>query len=49
MARDMYDEVDEEGKRRYTVAQIAAEFNVTRPTIYRLLSKTVERSSAGDT
>jgi hypothetical protein len=26
------------GKRRYTVAQIAAEFGVTRPTIYRYLS-----------
>ncbi|WP_410789635.1 ArsR family transcriptional regulator [Kribbella sp. C-35] len=30
----------EDGKRRYTVAQIAAEFGVTRPTIYRHLSKT---------
>jgi len=37
LARAMYDEVDEEGRRRYTVAEIAAEFGVTRPTIYRHL------------
>jgi DNA invertase Pin-like site-specific DNA recombinase len=35
LARAMYDEVDEKGRRRYTVAAIAAEFGVTRPTIYR--------------
>jgi DNA invertase Pin-like site-specific DNA recombinase len=40
LARQMYDELGEDGKRRYTVAQIAAEFGVTRPTIYRHLSKT---------
>jgi hypothetical protein len=34
----MYAEVGDDGKRRYTVAQIAAEFGVTRPTIYRHLS-----------
>jgi AcrR family transcriptional regulator len=39
LARQMYDELDEHGKRRYTVAQIAAEFGVTRPTIYRHLSQ----------
>ena len=39
LARQMYDEVGADGKRRYTVAQIAAEFGVTRPTIYRHLSK----------
>jgi DNA invertase Pin-like site-specific DNA recombinase len=39
LARQMYEEVAEDGKRRYTVAQIAAEFGVTRPTIYRHLSK----------
>lgn len=37
MARSMYDEIDSDGKRKYTVAQIAAEFGVTRPTIYRHL------------
>ncbi|WP_245400235.1 TetR family transcriptional regulator [Nocardia albiluteola] len=36
LARQMY---DEHGKRRYTVDQIAAEFGVTRPTIYRHLNK----------
>jgi hypothetical protein len=36
----MYDELGADGKRRYTVAQIAAEFGVTRPTIYRHPSKT---------
>ncbi|MEU7766140.1 recombinase family protein [Nocardia sp. NPDC049190] len=38
LARQMYDELDQAGKRHYTVAQIAAEFGVTRPTIYRHLS-----------
>lgn len=33
----MYEETGGDGKRRYTVAQIAAEFGVTRPTIYRHL------------
>ena len=39
LARQMYDELDERGKRRYTVDQIAAEFGVTRPAIYRHLGK----------
>src|SRR6266702_549917 len=34
IAQEMYDETGPDGKRRYTVAQIAAEFGVTRPTIY---------------
>ena len=38
LARQMYDETEDDGKRRYTVAQIAAEFGVTRPTIYRHLA-----------
>jgi DNA invertase Pin-like site-specific DNA recombinase len=37
IAQAMYDEGGPDGKRRYTVAQIAAEFGVTRPTIYRHL------------
>jgi DNA invertase Pin-like site-specific DNA recombinase len=37
IAQEMYDETGPDGKRRYTVAQIAAEFGVTRPTIYRHL------------
>jgi DNA invertase Pin-like site-specific DNA recombinase len=38
LAREMYEELGEDGKRKYTVAQIAAEFGVTRPTIYRHLA-----------
>ena len=37
IAQAMYDETGPDGKRRYTVAQIAAGFGVTRPTIYRHL------------
>ncbi|GAA1388624.1 recombinase family protein [Pseudonocardia kongjuensis] len=39
LARQMYAETGADGRRRYTVAQIAAEFGVTRPTIYRHLGK----------
>jgi hypothetical protein len=39
LAQQMYDECDAEGKRKPTVAQIAAEFGGTRPTVYRRLSK----------
>jgi DNA invertase Pin-like site-specific DNA recombinase len=38
LARAMYAELGEDGKRTYTVEQIAAEFGVTRPTIYRHLA-----------
>jgi AcrR family transcriptional regulator len=34
----MYEEVSPDGRRLHTVAQIAAEFGVTHPTIYRHLS-----------
>ncbi|MFF0532923.1 helix-turn-helix domain-containing protein [Nocardia amikacinitolerans] len=44
----MYDELDEHRKRRYTVEQIAAEFGVTRPTIYRYLNKTTHNTPAAD-
>jgi len=37
IAQAMYDETGPDGQRGYTVAQIAAEFGVTRPTIYRHL------------
>jgi DNA invertase Pin-like site-specific DNA recombinase len=40
LARQMYDETDKDGKRTHTVAQIAAEFGVTRPTIYGHLGRT---------
>ncbi len=39
LAQQMYDELGDDGKRRYTVAQITAEFGVTRPTIYRHLAQ----------
>jgi DNA invertase Pin-like site-specific DNA recombinase len=45
LARQMYDETGEEGKRKHTVAQIAAEFGVSRPTIYRHLAKTTAGAS----
>lgn len=38
IARQMYEETGPDGKRLYTVAQIAQEFGVTRPTIYRHLA-----------
>jgi len=37
LARAMYEETGKDGKRRYTVQQIADEFGVTRPTVYRAL------------
>jgi DNA invertase Pin-like site-specific DNA recombinase len=37
VARQMYEEVDSNGKNKFTIDQIAAEFSVTRPTIYRYL------------
>lgn len=39
LAREMYEETGDDSRRRYTVSQIAAEFGVTRPTIYRHLTK----------
>ena len=35
----MYEEKDADGKRAHTVEQIAQEFGVSRPTIYRHLAK----------
>jgi DNA invertase Pin-like site-specific DNA recombinase len=46
LARQMYDEVGADGKRKYTVAQIAAEFGVTRPTIYRHLGKPTDTATS---
>ena len=37
VARQMYDEQGADGKRRYTVAEIAETFHVSRKTIYRHL------------
>jgi DNA invertase Pin-like site-specific DNA recombinase len=38
IARDMYEDTDPDGRRVHTVAQIAPEFGVTRPTIYQHLA-----------
>nr|WP_081423107.1 helix-turn-helix domain-containing protein [Leifsonia xyli] len=38
LARQMYEEIGTDGKRAHTVQQIAEEFGVTRPTIYRHLT-----------
>lgn len=39
VAQDMYDELGSDGHRAHTVQQIADEFGVTRPTIYRHLQR----------
>lgn len=47
IAQAMYDEADGDGRRAHTVQQIADEFGVTRPTIYRHLQRvTTDRISA---
>jgi DNA invertase Pin-like site-specific DNA recombinase len=38
-ARGMYEETGPDGHRLYTGTQIAAEFGVSRPTIYRQLDR----------
>jgi DNA invertase Pin-like site-specific DNA recombinase len=38
IARDRYGETGPDGRRLHTVAHIAAEFGVTRPTVYRHLA-----------
>jgi len=45
LARQMYDQVGDDGKSRWTVAQIAAEFGVSRPTVYRYLDAAVSQAS----
>jgi len=37
IAQDMYEELGPDGRRAHTVQQIAEEFGLTRPTIYRHL------------
>jgi len=39
IAQAMYDELGDDGRRVHTVQQIADEFGVTRPTIYRHLQR----------
>jgi DNA invertase Pin-like site-specific DNA recombinase len=43
IAQDMYDEIGPDGHRAHTVQQIADEFGVTRPTIYRHLQARTDR------
>jgi DNA invertase Pin-like site-specific DNA recombinase len=43
LAQQMYDEVGADSKRTHTVQQIAHEFGVTRPTIYRHLTKAAHK------
>jgi len=40
LALQMYRETGADGKRRYTVQQIADELGVSRPTVYRALERT---------
>lgn len=47
VAREMYEETGPDGRRVHTVAQIAAEFGVTRPTIYRHLELGATSVAAG--
>ena len=43
----VYDETGDDGKRKHTVGQIAAEFGVSRPTIYRHLTEDNRVTAAG--
>lgn len=49
LAQAMYDEVGADGKRRYTVQQIADELRVSRPTIYRYLGREARRVAGAST
>ncbi|MDJ0465354.1 recombinase family protein [Streptomyces sp. H27-C3] len=47
LAQAMHEETDDKGRSRYTVAQIAEEFGVSRPTIYRHLGQQIPSQPAG--
>ncbi len=49
IAQDMYEELGPDGRRAHTVQQIAEEFGVTRPTIYRHLQPRNRLSAANVT
>lgn len=50
LARSMYDETDDDGRRKHTVAEIAAIFNVSRTTIYGHLDQgSVGGAATGET
>lgn len=47
IAQAMYEEKSPDGRRAHTVAKIAAEFAVSRPTIYRHLQPRVSAATPG--
>jgi len=47
VARGMYDETGADGRRKYTVAEIAETFGVSRKTVYRHLEPSGGRRQAG--
>ena len=49
VARGMYDETGADGKRKYTVAEIAETFGVSRKTVYRHLEPSGGRRQPGKT
>ena len=49
VARGMYEEKGDDGKRKYTVAEIAETFGVSRKTIYRHLEPSGARRQPGKT
>jgi len=49
LAQELYDEVGPDGRRVHTVAEIAAELGVSRPTIYRYLGDRREQGSRSRT
>jgi DNA invertase Pin-like site-specific DNA recombinase len=49
VARGMYDEAGADGRRKYTVAEIAETFGVSRKTVYRHLEPSGDRRQPGKT
>ena len=49
VARGMYDETGADGRRKYTVAEIAETFGVSRKTVYRHLGPSGGRRQPGNT
>ncbi|MGH3284944.1 MAG: recombinase family protein, partial [Streptosporangiaceae bacterium] len=49
VARGMYDETGDHGRRKYTVAEIAGTFGVSRKTVYRHLEPSGGRRQPGKT
>ena len=47
VARSMYDETGADGRRRYTVAEMAETFGVSRKTVYRHLEPSADRRQPG--